>query len=132
MAGVVTMLWSEHLQNYSNPSRCKRFVSSPNQPGDLRTYPLSQSLDNRGFFLRVKCLGAASSAEIKNDWSYHPLLHIPCHCREASFIPGQSMWDLWWTKWHWDRILSQYFTLLLSVSCHHCAILIDSLMVSAL
>jgi hypothetical protein len=17
--------------------------------------------------------------------------------------PGQSMWDLWWTKWHWDR-----------------------------
>jgi hypothetical protein len=18
-------------------------------------------------------------------------------------IPGQSMWDLWWTKWHWDR-----------------------------
>jgi hypothetical protein len=16
---------------------------------------------------------------------------------------GQSMWDLWWTKWHWDR-----------------------------
>jgi hypothetical protein len=18
-------------------------------------------------------------------------------------IPGHSMWDLWWTKWHWDR-----------------------------
>jgi hypothetical protein len=18
-------------------------------------------------------------------------------------IPGQSMWDFWWTKWHWDR-----------------------------
>jgi hypothetical protein len=18
-------------------------------------------------------------------------------------LPGQSMWDLWWTKWHWDR-----------------------------
>jgi hypothetical protein len=18
-------------------------------------------------------------------------------------IPGQSMWDLWWTKWHWNR-----------------------------
>jgi hypothetical protein len=18
-------------------------------------------------------------------------------------ISGQSMWDLWWTKWHWDR-----------------------------
>jgi hypothetical protein len=22
-------------------------------------------------------------------------------------IPGQSMWDLWWTKWHWDRFFPQ-------------------------
>ena len=57
MAGVVTVLWSEHLQNYSNPSRYKRLVSSPDQPGDLRSYPLSHSLDKRGLFLRVKCLG---------------------------------------------------------------------------
>ena len=21
-------------------------------------------------------------------------------------IPSQSMWDLWWTKWHWDRFPS--------------------------
>jgi hypothetical protein len=20
---------------------------------------------------------------------------------------GQSMWDLWWTKWHWDRFFSE-------------------------
>jgi hypothetical protein len=19
------------------------------------------------------------------------------------------MWDLWWTKWHWDRFFSEYF-----------------------
>jgi hypothetical protein len=19
-------------------------------------------------------------------------------------IPGQLMWDLWWTKWHWGRL----------------------------
>jgi hypothetical protein len=19
------------------------------------------------------------------------------------------MWDLWWTKWHWDRFLSEFF-----------------------
>jgi hypothetical protein len=24
-------------------------------------------------------------------------------------IPDQSMWDLWWTKWHWDRSLYEYF-----------------------
>jgi hypothetical protein len=26
-------------------------------------------------------------------------------------IPGEVMWDLWWTKWHWDR-----FSLSTSVS----------------
>jgi len=24
-------------------------------------------------------------------------------------VPGQYMWDLWWTKWHWDKFLSEYF-----------------------
>jgi hypothetical protein len=23
--------------------------------------------------------------------------------------PGQSMWDMWWTKWHWDRFFSEFF-----------------------
>jgi hypothetical protein len=21
-------------------------------------------------------------------------------------VPGQVMWDLWWTKWHWERFLT--------------------------
>jgi hypothetical protein len=25
------------------------------------------------------------------------------------------MWDLWWTKWHWDRFLSEYFGFPLSI-----------------
>ena len=25
------------------------------------------------------------------------------HRRGPGSIPGQSIWDLWWTKWHWDR-----------------------------
>ena len=24
-------------------------------------------------------------------------------------ITGQSVWDLWWTKWHWDRFFPEYF-----------------------
>jgi len=24
-------------------------------------------------------------------------------------IPGQSTWDLWWTKWHWYRFFPEYF-----------------------
>ena len=46
-----------------------------------------------------------------------------CSCWPAS-IPFQSMWDLLWTKWHCDRFLSQYIRFPLSVSSHHCSILI--------
>jgi hypothetical protein len=37
-------------------------------------------------------------------------------------IPGQSMWDLWWTKRHWDRFLPEYFGFPLSISFHRCSI----------
>jgi len=30
-----------------------------------------------------------------------------CHCGDRHLIPGQSMWDLWWTKWHWGRFLAR-------------------------
>jgi hypothetical protein len=30
--------------------------------------------------------------------------------------PGHSMWDLWWTKWHWDKF---FFKFSLSVLFHH-------------
>jgi hypothetical protein len=26
------------------------------------------------------------------------------------------MWDLWWTKWHWNRFFSEYFGFPLSIS----------------
>jgi hypothetical protein len=26
---------------------------------------------------------------------------------EVGSHPGQCMWDLWWTKWHWDRFFLQ-------------------------
>jgi hypothetical protein len=29
--------------------------------------------------------------------------------------PGQSMWDLWWKKWHWDRLFSEFFGFPLSI-----------------
>jgi hypothetical protein len=32
------------------------------------------------------------------------------------------MWDLWWTKWHLDRFLSEYFGFPLSISFHQCSI----------
>jgi hypothetical protein len=32
------------------------------------------------------------------------------------------MWDLWWTKWHWDRFFPEFFGFPLSVSFHRCSI----------
>jgi len=28
---------------------------------------------------------------------------LACDSRGLSTIQGQSMWNLWWTKWHWYR-----------------------------
>jgi hypothetical protein len=32
------------------------------------------------------------------------------------------MWDLWWTKWHWDRLFPEYFGFPLSISIRRCSI----------
>ena len=37
--------------------------------------------------------------------------YLPLHRRGSGSIPGQSIWDLWWGKWHCDRL---FFP---SVSC---------------
>jgi len=41
-------------------------------------------------------------------------------------IWGQSMWDLWWTKWKWDRFSSEYFHFPFSLLFDQCFIHIYS------
>jgi hypothetical protein len=36
--------------------------------------------------------------------------------RRLGFAPGQVMWDLWWTKWHWGRFSPSTSV---SVANHH-------------
>ena len=43
-----------------------------------------------------------------------PLRHVS--------TPGQSMWHLWWTYWHWDKFRYEYFHFPLKVSLHQCSI----------
>jgi hypothetical protein len=38
-------------------------------------------------------------------------------------IPAQSMCDLWWSKWHWDRFFPEFFGFPLSISFHRCSII---------
>jgi hypothetical protein len=45
---------------------------------------------------------------------------IPCHgwgrwspasqSEGLGSCPGHSMWDLWWTKWRWDRFFSKFLS----------------------
>jgi hypothetical protein len=45
-------------------------------------------------------LGCAALTSVENN--ARPQLmsqRTSCICSH----PGQSMWELWWTKWHWDR-----------------------------
>jgi hypothetical protein len=35
--------------------------------------------------------------------------------RMLEFNTGKTMWYLWCTKWHWDRLFGQYFRFELSV-----------------
>ena len=63
------------------------------------------------FYLQRPWHGSGSS-------SPSPHLGGPCS------IPGQSMCDVRWTEWHWDRFLSQYFGFPPSLSFHQYSTLI--------
>jgi hypothetical protein len=54
------------------------------------------------------------------EWLCHSLgRQLPCcHWGGPASIPGQFMYSQWWTKWQWDRFLSEYFDCPLSVSCY--------------
>jgi len=50
----------------------------------------------------------------------HAMSHavIASHLRGLGLIPGQSIWDLWWTKCDWDRFNTEYFCFIpLAVFC---------------
>jgi hypothetical protein len=36
-------------------------------------------------------------------------------------IAGQSVWDLWWKKWHWNRVFPKSWGFPLSISYHRCS-----------
>jgi hypothetical protein len=44
----------------------------------------------------------------------------PSDSKGLGSIPGESMWDLQWTKWHWGWCFLQYFSSLCRSSVHQC------------
>jgi len=52
-------------------------------------------------------------------WQHHGLdsQFLHSHCTGPGLIPGQSKWELWQTKWHWeDRLFSPWALQLSPVS----------------
>jgi hypothetical protein len=47
-----------------------------------------------------------------------PHLRLASHRGGSGSIPGQVMWDLWWTKWHWGLVFSEYFDFPCQFSFH--------------
>jgi hypothetical protein len=46
------------------------------------------------------------------------------HSRGPGSRPGQYKWNLWWTKWHWDRFFSKFFGLPVNIILPGLSILI--------
>ena len=44
------------------------------------------------------------------------------HRGQSCSVLRQSMWDLWWTKWHWHRFLCKYFRCCLLEQFYHCSV----------
>jgi hypothetical protein len=49
---------------------------------------------------------------------FHPLVFVG----KQALRTWTELSDLWWTKWHWDRLLSEYVGLPLPLSFHEYAI----------
>jgi hypothetical protein len=58
------------------------------------------------------------------EWSFRVVgRYSPASHREGPYSRrGQTMWDLSWTKWHWDRFLVRVRRFSLSVSFHRVCI----------
>jgi hypothetical protein len=52
----------------------------------------------------------------------HPHLAVPWLRQLVAGLSlshsGQSRWDLWWTKWYWDRFFLEFFGFPLSIQFH--------------
>jgi hypothetical protein len=43
-------------------------------------------------------------------------------CGGWGFMPGESMWDLWWTAWNYEHVCVKVLGVLLSFSFYQCSI----------
>jgi hypothetical protein len=70
------------------------------------------SVNRKRHFIDWISLSTVSIRHIRGE----PWLRPASHRGGLGSLPGQCMWELWWTKWHWDRFFSEIFSFRLSIS----------------
>jgi hypothetical protein len=80
-------------QNLLCPALLLQLASRPQRPQVTRLVHLSIRMQSTVTYEQRPCHGSGG---------YSPAFHRG----GPGSIPAQSMWDLWWTKSHWDRFFS--------------------------
>lgn len=62
---------------------------------------------------------------IRVAYVYHTMVkaidrRLRSYCASPGSIPGQCMWDLRWTKWHWYKFFSSYIGFALPIPFQQC------------
>jgi hypothetical protein len=107
---------SSHEGQFTETTGQQPFNSSWNAAYVIRTFCVLFNFSLIVFPLQIFWI------KFSVHFSYIPccLLHLPSFVHSGICTGlGQSTWDLWWTKWHWDRSFSEFFGFPLSVSFHH-------------
>jgi hypothetical protein len=73
-------------------------------------------------YLIIQCLCHPTGAKLKEfncncitvAFAVTPLLFLVWNENEDyrgfDSNPGHFVWDFWWTEWHWDGFISEYFS----------------------
>jgi hypothetical protein len=83
------------------------YLKGENQRTQRKTYP-STTLSTEVPYGLTKV--QAQGSTVRRWHLTTSTMAQPPHRGGPGSHPGQSMWDLWWTKWHWDRSFSEFFS----------------------
>jgi hypothetical protein len=80
---------------------------------DINEQPLGYAQAKKRKRMQGYCSVCSHQSFIKlSSWAVPLRGLLASHHRDLGLHPGQSVWDLWWTKLHWDRVFFEFFSLI--------------------
>jgi hypothetical protein len=65
---------------------------------------------------------SGTTTSFKDSWPGSVVSRRPLPAVSWGSIPDEFMWDLWWTKWHWDTFLPIYLRFSTALAFYQCPI----------